>query len=202
LILFCDECTGPLVDAPDGDYRDPYGTGPGVLRGIYKCDRPGCSRHFHPSRISGYFSLGGPANFVQEPCCSKGHVAAVISVNPDPDQRKYGCVACNVEVAERRSVDAANRHRRGEPASFRAVSPGEKTRGKTRDRYTQITITRFPRVFLPYLHPFISLISMPAPRHSSLACDVSFSVDGIRFLWSRLSLASGVKRLRAIFEPI
>ena len=34
MILFCDECTGPLVDAPDGDYRDPYGGVPGILKGL------------------------------------------------------------------------------------------------------------------------------------------------------------------------
>src|SRR5438552_17348868 len=32
--------------------------------------KAGSSRHFHPNPTSGYFSLGGPTRFVQEPRCS------------------------------------------------------------------------------------------------------------------------------------
>jgi hypothetical protein len=104
MMLFCDQCTGPLVDAPDGDYRDPY-AGPRVLRGVYGCETPECNRHFHPDPKAGYFSVRGPANFVQKPRCSKGHVAAVTYVDLDTGERKYGCVLCNVYLTESGRLD-------------------------------------------------------------------------------------------------
>jgi hypothetical protein len=76
----------------------------GTLKGIYECGRPGCGRYFHPDQRAGYLTSGRPS--VREPRCGKGHVAAVISVDPDTGERKYGCVMCNVELAAVASAEA------------------------------------------------------------------------------------------------
>jgi len=89
--VFCDQCGGMMEVVGDATAGTSWGAR-GPLNGIYECSTLGCGRHFHPR--AGYLSSGFPP--VREPRCSKDHVAAVTSINPDTDERKFGCVVCNI----------------------------------------------------------------------------------------------------------